>query len=72
MAFEGNTWVNYFIFSLFAIVAFLGNLLVICVLVTKRRAFLNKPYSIFILNLAVVDCITAIFLIFRFETYYEF
>ena len=65
MAFEGNTWINYLIFSLFALVALLGNSLVIYVLVLKRRTFLNKPYSIFILNLAIVDCITAIFLIFR-------
>lgn len=63
MAFEGNTLLNYLIFSLFAVLAFLGNSLVIYVLVT-RPLYLKQAYNIFILNLAAIDCITAIFLIF--------
>ena len=63
MAFEGNTWLTYLIFSLIAIIAFLGNSLVLYVFVT-RRSYLKHPYNIFIFNLALTDILTAIFLLF--------
>ncbi|XP_028413703.1 galanin receptor type 1-like [Dendronephthya gigantea] len=52
------------IISIISATAFLGNTFVIYVLIRRRRTFLTKPYSIFILNLAIVDCLTAIFLVF--------
>ena len=55
------------IVSLIVIFALLGNSLVIYVLFTRRKTFLKKPYSIFILNLAIADFLTAIFLIFRYD-----
>ena len=61
--FLGNTWFTFVVFSLIVVVALLGNSLVIYVLVVRRKKFLNKPYSVFILNLAIVDFLTAIFLI---------
>lgn len=62
MRFEGNTWPTYVIFSFIALVAFLGNSLVLYVLVTRPQ-YLRQPYSVCILNLAATDCLTAIFLI---------
>ncbi len=63
--FHGNTWFTFLIFTLIVVVALLGNSLVIYVLVVRRKKFLNQPYSVFILNLAIVDFLTAIFLIVR-------
>jgi hypothetical protein len=60
-----KTWIHYLIFSLIVVIAFLGNSLVIYVLFSRRKTFLTKPYGVFILNLAIVDFLTAIFLIFR-------
>ena len=60
-----KTWIHYLIFSLIVVIAILGNSLVIFVLISRRKIYLNKPYSIFILHLAIVDFLTAIFLIFR-------
>ena len=60
-----NTWIHYLIFSLIVAIALLGNSLVIYVLFSRRKTFLNKPYGFFILNLAFADFLTAIFLIFR-------
>lgn len=63
MQIEGNTLLTYIIFSFFTVVAFLGNALVIYVLVT-RSFYLKQPYNICILNLAIIDSITVIFLVF--------
>lgn len=63
MQVEGNTLLTYVIFSFFTIVAFLGNVLVIYVLVT-RSSYLKQPYNICILNLAIIDTITVVFLVF--------
>ena len=63
MAFEGNTWVTYLIFSFIAIVAMLGNALVLYVLVT-RPSYLKHPYNLFIFSLAATDIITAVMLVF--------
>lgn len=51
------------LFSLIAFVAFVGNAMVLCVLI--RRFFrLKYPYHFFIFNLAVTDIITAVALVF--------
>ena len=63
MGLQGNNPGTYFAFSMIVILSFLGNLLVLGVMVTKRDA-LKKPYNIFICSLACTDIITAIFLIF--------
>lgn len=63
MAFEGNTWYTYLLYSLIVTVAFLGNGLVLYVLVT-RPSHLKHSYNVFICSLAVTDIITAIMLIF--------
>lgn len=63
MSFEGNTWYITLIFSLIVAVAFLGNALVIFVLVNKSF-YLKQPYNIFILNLAATDLTTAVMLVF--------
>lgn len=63
MAYDGNTWLTYLIFSLIALAAFLGNALVLYVLVT-RPSYLKRPYNIFIFSLALADIIASIFLVF--------
>ena len=63
MAFDGNTWLTYLLFSCIALVAFLGNALVLYVLLT-RPFYLKHPYNVFIFSLAVADITTAIMLIF--------
>jgi hypothetical protein len=63
MAFEGNTWYTYLIYSLIVTIAIVGNSLVLYIYFTKPR-YLKHSYNVFICNLAVTDTITAIFLIF--------
>ena len=63
MAFEGNTWYTYLIFSVIVILAFFGNGLLLYIFMSKRN-YLRYPYNVFIFNLAFVDVLTAIFLIF--------
>ena len=63
MAFEGNTWYTYLIYSLIAIVAFLGNALVLYIFVTRSYC-LKHSYNIFIFSLSVTDIMTSIMLVF--------
>ena len=63
MSFEGNTWYTYLIYSLIVIIAFFGNALVLYIFITKCN-YLKYPYNVFIFNLAFVDILTAIALIF--------
>ena len=63
MKFDGNVWFTYLIYSLIAIVAFLGNAFVLYVLAT-RSSYLKTSCKIFICNLAITDLITSIMLIF--------
>ncbi|XP_028410130.1 somatostatin receptor type 4-like [Dendronephthya gigantea] len=62
MAFAGNTWWTYLIFSLIATFALLGNSLVLFVLLTKK-SYLKQPYNIFIFSLALTDILSGIFLV---------
>lgn len=57
------SYITTTVFSIIAVVAFLGNLLVIYVFASKS-SYLKKPYNIFIFNLAVTDFLTAILLVF--------
>ena len=63
MAFEGNTWYTYLIYSLIVSVAIVGNSLVLYIYFSKPK-YLKHSYNVFICNLAVTDIFTAIFLIF--------
>ena len=63
MKFDGNTWYTYLIYSVIAAVAFLGNSLVLYVLVT-RSYYLRQSCKIFICSLAITDIITSIILVF--------
>lgn len=62
MAFEGNTWWTYLLFSLIATFALLGNGLVLFVLL-KKRSYLKQPYNIFIFSLALTDVLSGVFLV---------
>jgi hypothetical protein len=62
MAFAGNTWWTYLLFSLIASFALLGNSLVLYVLITKR-SYLKQPYNIFIFSLALTDVLSGVFLV---------
>lgn len=62
MAFAGNTWWTYLLFSLIASFALLGNSLVLYVLLTKR-SYLKQPYNIFIFSLALTDILSGVFLV---------
>ena len=64
MGFNGNTWYTTLIFSIIAAVGFVGNAMVICVLLTRSNSYRKYPYHFFIFNLAVTDTITAILLVF--------
>ena len=59
------SWYTFPLYVLIVVIALVGNSLVIYVLVVRRKKFLNQPYMVFILNLAIVDFLTAVFLIFR-------
>lgn len=59
-----ESWIARFLFSTISLVAFLGNSLVIWVFVKKRKTYLERPFDIFILNLAVSDILAAVFLVF--------
>ena len=63
MAFEGNTWYTYLIYSIIVIIAIVGNSFVLYIYFTKPQ-YLKHSYNVFICNLAVTDIITAIVLIF--------
>lgn len=63
MAFESQSWLTKFVFSLIATFAFLGNSLVLYVLIT-RRSYLRHSYNVFIFSLAVTDVLAATFLVF--------
>lgn len=63
MAFDGNTWYTYLIYSLIVIIAIIGNSLVLYILFTRPQ-YLKHSYNVFICNLAFTDIITAILLIF--------
>ena len=63
MAFQGNTWYTYLMYSLIAIVAFLGNGLVLYLLTTKS-SYLKHSHNVFICSLAITDIITSIMLVF--------
>lgn len=63
MGLLGNNPGTYFAFSMIVTLSFVGNWLVLGVMITKRGA-LQKPYNIFICSLACTDIITSIFLIF--------
>ena len=62
MAFAGNTWWTYLLFSLIASFALLGNSLVLYVLITKK-SYLKQPYNIFIFSLALTDILSGVFLV---------
>lgn len=68
MAFEGNTWYTYLLYSLIAIFAFFGNALVLYILIT-RSDYLKRSYNIFIFSLATTDIIASIMLVFSLYLY---
>ena len=59
-----QSWISHLLFSMISVTSFLGNSLVIWVIVKKRKIYFQRPFDIFILNLAVSDALAAIFLIF--------
>ena len=59
-----QSWISHLLFSTISLTSFLGNFLVIWVIVKKRKIYFQRPFDIFILNLAVSDALAAIFLIF--------
>ena len=63
MAFEGNTWYTYLIYSVIVTIAIIGNSFVIYIYFTKQQ-YLKQSYNVFICNLAVTDILTSIVLIF--------
>ena len=58
-----QSWISHFLFATISLTSFLGNSLVIWVIVKKRKVYFQQPFDIFILNLAVSDALAAIFLI---------
>ncbi len=59
-----ESWIARFLFATISLTAFLGNSLVIWVMVKKRKIYLERPFDIFILNLALSDALAAVHLIF--------
>lgn len=59
-----ESWVARLAFSIISLTAFLGNTLVLWVYIKKRKTSRKTPFDVFIINLAVADLVTAIFLVF--------
>ena len=59
-----ESWIARLLFSTISLTAFLGNSLVIWVIMKKRKSYFERPFDIFILNLAVSDALAAVFLVF--------
>ncbi|XP_028395268.1 tachykinin-like peptides receptor 99D [Dendronephthya gigantea] len=59
-----ESWIARFLFSTISAAALLWNSLVIWVIVKNRKVYLKRPFDILILNLAVADALSAVFLVF--------
>ncbi len=64
MASFNESWIARLLFGTISLTAFLGNSLVIWVILKKRKVYLERPFDIFILNLALSDALAAILLVF--------
>ena len=59
-----ESWIGRVLFSMISFIAFLGNISVIWIFIRKRKLYTKKPFDVFIVNLAIADLATAVFLIF--------
>lgn len=64
MGHVAESWVARITFSMISLIAFMGNALVILVFIRKRKTIKRSPFDALIINLALTDLTTAIFLVF--------
>ena len=64
MASSIEIWIFRLLFLTISLAAFLGNCLVIWIIIKKRKIYFERPFDIFILNLAISDVLAAVFLVF--------
>lgn len=64
MATFTESWIARLLYSTISATAFLGNSLVIWVIVKQRKVCFTRPFDVLVLNLAVSDALAAVFIIF--------